>query len=366
LEVFESGNFSSAYPRATKVRAFEAAFAEYAGSKHAVAFNSCTTAQHASLVIAGVQPGDEVIVSPLTFAAPAYTVFMVGATPIFADADDNTINMDPEKVAEKITPRTRAIVPVHWFGHPVAMDEIFELAAQHDLTVIEDCAHGFGTVYRGRKAGTMGLMGCWSLQETKMLTAAGEGGVLTTHDDGVALLAQSIADHGKAKGAEAGDSPHPIIVRLGNNYRLSEIQAAFALAQVRKADQIRTDRKSHVEYLDDALLDVEGLKRPKPWPDVELSYAYYPLRFDEDHFRVDLEQISAALEAEGIGNNMLAHHERPYVHPLFVERCGPVDLPIADRIARELVILPLWPDLTRDDLDDILEAVMKVVTAYRR
>jgi len=176
LEVFESGAFGSVYPEAHKVVEFEEAFAEFAGARHAVAFSSGTTAQHASLIAAGVGPGDEVIVPPLTFASTAYTVLLAGATPVFADVDDATICLDPERVAAAVTPRTRAVVPVHWFGYPTEMDPLMSIADEHGLTVIEDCAHAYGTVYRGRKAGTIGAMACWSLQQSKVLTAAGEGG----------------------------------------------------------------------------------------------------------------------------------------------------------------------------------------------
>ncbi|HEV8130674.1 MAG TPA: DegT/DnrJ/EryC1/StrS family aminotransferase [Acidobacteriota bacterium] len=363
LEVFERGVFCSVYPDAPKVRMLESAFAAYSGSTHAVAFNSGTTAQHASLVAAGIGPGDEVIIPPLTFASTAYTILMMGAKPVFADVDDDTIIIDSTRVAEAITSRTRAIVPVHWFGHPAAMEKLLELADVHRLTVIEDCAHAYGTAYRGKKAGTMGAMACWSLQEGKMITAAGEGGLLTTNDDRLAEIARSVCDHGKDKGAKQSGSLRYWIVRVGNNYRLSEIQAAFALAQLNKIEALRAARKDHTEYLDNALTDLPGLRRPQPWNDVELSYAYYPLRFDEEYFRVDLSQISAALTAEGIGNATMREELCP-LHPLFIDHCGTVSLPVAERIARELVLLPLYPDLSRADLNDIIAAVSKVVATY--
>lgn len=364
LDVFERGVFGSVYPKAVKVRALEEAFAVYAGTKHAVAFSSGTTAQHATLVAAGIGPGDEVIVPPLTFASTAYTVFMAGAMPVFADVDDNTITLDPVSVGEAITPQTRAVIPVHWFGHPCAMNELLDLAALHDLTVIEDCAHAFGTVYRGRKAGTLGTMACWSLQTSKVLTAAGEGGILTTDDDEVAQIARSMCDHGKDKSPEAAGEDGYRIIRVGNNYRLSEMHAAFALAQLRKADAFRTARRAHTAYLDAALSGMIGLRRRQPWPDVELAYAYYAIRFDVDVFRVDLTQIAAALTAEGIGNGMIGREEFVPAHPLFLECCRPAHLPVAERISKELLILPLYPDLTQTDLDDIIAAVEKVVAAY--
>lgn len=369
LLVFEKGIFCAVSPQATKVRELEAAFAEYAGTRHAIAFSSGTTAQHASLVAAGVGPGDEVIVPPLTFASTAYTVLLAGATPVFADVDDNTITLDPVCVARAITPRTRAIVPVHWLGHPAAMDELLSLAAAHHLAIIEDCAHAFGIVYRGRQAGALGDMACWSLQESKIITAAGEGGMLTTNDDTLAEIARSMCDHGKDKSpappSDPGVPAHGYrIVRVGNNYRLTEMQAAFALAQLRKIEAFHQARGSHTRYLDAALGDLPGLRRARPWSDVVLAYPYYGVRFSEDAFRADIDQISAALAAEGIGNVIMGRDEMCHVHPLFIERCGPTSLPIAERIARELILLPLFPDLSRSDLDDIITAVRKVVAAY--
>jgi len=366
LEVFDNGLFCSINPDAPKVPALEKAFAEYVGCEYALAFSSGTTAQHASMVAAGVGSGDEVIVPPLAFASTAYTVFMVEATPVFADVDDNSITLDPQSVADAITPKTKAIVPVHWFGHPAAMDELLALAKEHNLTVIEDCAHGYGAVYKGQAAGTIGAMACWSLQETKVLTAAGEGGIFTTNDLGIAQMADSIRDHGKDKAYVPKDMADYSIIRVGNNYRLSEVHAAFALAQLRKVDRLQNGRKEHAEYLDETLTEIPGLRRPVAEPGVTLGHAYYPIRFDVDHFTVDLEQISDALKAEGIGNGMSGEIEFSYKYPLFQENSPPADLPVAERIRRELLLLPLYPDLTRSDLDDVIAGVTKVVAAYSK
>ena len=364
LDVFESGAFCSGMPAARKVPEFEEAFAEYVGTRYAVAFSSGTTAQHASLVAAGVGPGDEVIVPPLTFASTGYTVFMVGATPVFADVDDDTITLDPERVIEATTEKTRAIVPVHWFGHPAAMSAIMDHAERNRIAVIEDCAHAYGALYRGRKIGTIGAMSCWSLQQSKVLTAAGEGGALTTDDEGHAQTAQSMRDHGKDKTAPAGAVGRYTIVRVGNNYRLSELHAAFALAQLRKAEHLQAARQAHTEYLDSALGDVPGVRRPRPADDVTTGYAYYAVRFAEERFRVDLLRITDALQAEGIDTTRIADEEFVPDHPLFRENCGPADLPVAERISRELTLLPLYPDLSRSDLDDIITAVRKVTAAF--
>ena len=366
LDVFESGTFCSVMPTATKVPALEESFADYVGAKYAVAFSSGTTAQHAALVAAGVGPGDEVIVPPLTFASTAYTVFMTGATPVFADVDDKTITLDPDRVVEATTEKTRAIVPVHWFGHPAAMGGIMGHADRHGIAVIEDCAHAFGAMYRGQGVGTIGAMSCWSFQQSKILTAAGEGGALVTNDLGHAQMAMSMRDHGKDKTAPAGVVDRYEIVRVGNNYRLSELHAGFALAQLRKAGRIQDARQAHTLYLDDALGGTPGVRRPEPADDVTVGYPYYPVRFLEGSFTADLAGITDALQAEGIDTIRVAAEEFVPDHPLFREHCGPVDLPVARQISKELMLLPLYPDMERSDLDDVVTAVRKVTAAYAK
>lgn len=364
LDVFENGTFCSVMPTAVKVPALEIAFADYVGTKYAVAFNSGTTAQHASLVAAGVGPGDEVIVPPLTFASTAYTVFMVGATPVFADVDDNTITLDPGSVIQVTTDRTRAIVPVHWFGHPAEMQKIINHAELHNISVIEDCAHAYGATYQENSIGTIGSMSCWSLQQSKVLTAAGEGGILATDDEGHAQVAKSIRDHGKDKSNTSGVIDRYSIVRVGNNYRLSELHAGFALAQLRKAHVLQEKRKLHSLYLDSGLGDITGIRRPRAAKDVTVGHPYFPVRFSEGCFRVNLDKITNALEAEGIDTIRIADEEFVPDHPLFRENCGPADLPVANQIGKELMLLPLYPDLEKNDLDDIIGAVKKVTEAY--
>ncbi|MCW5852364.1 MAG: DegT/DnrJ/EryC1/StrS family aminotransferase, partial [Anaerolineae bacterium] len=366
LEVLDRGVFCAVRPEATEVRALEAAIADWLGARYVVAFSSGTTAQHASLAALDLQPGDEVIVPPLTFISTAYTVLWAGGRPVFADVDPGTFNLDPAEAARGITPRTRAIVVVHWFGHAVDLPAFQALAEQHNLVLIEDCAHAFGSLYEGRRLGTFGAMACWSLQESKILTAAGEGGFLTTDDERLAQRARAMRDHGKSQTWRG----HGYRVdSLGNNYRMTEIQAAFARAQFAKLDRFVAARRDHTAYLDHALAHEPGLQRPDLRPGVTSSCPYYPIRFREGTFRVSLASISAALAAEGIGNFAIAHDELCHIHPLFnggsFNEGMPGTLPHAEQIARELLILPLYPDLTPADLDDIITAVQKVCAAYR-
>lgn len=368
--VLDARAFCSINKAATKVKELEANFASYVGVKHALAFSSGTTAQHASLAAANIGPGDEVIVPPLTFISTAYTVLMRQATVVFADVEDGTFNLDPAKVAEKITPRTRAIVPVHWFGHPVDMDPLLQLAKDHDLKIIEDCAHACGMTYKGRGAGTMGDMACWSLQESKLITSAGDGGFFTTDDDELANAARMMRDHGKSQVQRPGQHTYEV-VSVGNNYRLTEVQAAFGIAQLNKIDQFRARRREQTEYYNAAFEGIPQLRLQARHDDVGLAYSYYPIRVRRECMRVELRQFVAALAAEGIASNDIGSHELCHIHPLFTERSGEAGqqygmgtLPVAEKIADELLILPLYPDLTREDMDHVIEGVRKVVAAY--
>jgi perosamine synthetase len=385
--VFESGIFCSVYVNATQVKALEKEFAQHVGTRHAVAFNSGTTAQHAALVALGIGPGHEVIVPPLTFISTAYTVLIAGAVPVFADVCRDTITIDPQDILNKISPRTRAIVPVHWFGHPADMEAIMSLAADGNLAVIEDCAHGPGITLHDRQAGSFGQIACWSLQQSKILTAAGEGGIATTDDDLLAARLRQVCDHGKDKlEKQPSDFVAPYrVTALGNNYRLNEIHAAFARAQLSKFEEIRDRRQRAYVYLHKRLTGVAGLQVQAPQPGVGLSYYTFPVLFPQESFSVPIEQINTAMHAEGIATHPIGLDELSHVHPLFATAEGratapafqfrgdaPVPpygwgtLPIAEKIARELLLLPMHPDLSEQDLDDIVSATRKVAQAYRR
>lgn len=383
LGVFQQGVFNEGHAKAKFTRQFEDEFADRLGIKHAIAFNSETNAQHAALAAIDIGPGDEVIVPSLTFASTAYTVLIQNAVPIFADSELATFNLDPEDVEGKITERTKAIVPVHWFGHPVDMDPILELAGEYDLEVIEDCAHAVGTEYKGRKAGTIGHMGCFSFMETKSFTTAGEGGMLVTDDDDLAEKVNRVKLHGWLP-RKSRFAPFEIVT-IGNNYRTTEVQSAFGLAQLRKFDQFYQKRKECTEYLDEHLADIEGVIGQARNGDVKESYLYYPVRFDSEKLTKSGREIAAALFEEGV-EAFAQLPELTHVQPLFTEKIGygtvgcPYEcpyydgtpeygwgtLPNAERIGQELILLPLHVRLSEHDLRDVVSAVVKVCRAYTR
>jgi dTDP-4-amino-4,6-dideoxygalactose transaminase len=365
LDVFEGGTFCAISPTARKVADLEQALAEVTGARHVVVMSSGSNAQHATLMALNIGPGDEVIVPSLTFYSTAYTVLLQGATPVFADVSEATITLDPQDVARRITSRTRAIVPVHWFGRPAEMDPLLALAAEHGIAIVEDCAHGFGTVYRGRPVGTIGALGAWSMQESKLITAAGDGGFVTTNDERLALEARMARDHGRRPPRPGVAHDYGRLQQIGNHYRLTEIQAAFALAQARRLPHFRAMRRRHTEALDRALRDVPGLAFQDRRGDLEVSYAYYPVRFLRGHFTADIDAISAAILAEGISTYPIAKDEMCHVQPVFVQRRGRGTLPVSERIGEELLLLPLFPDLSPAEIDDVIGATLKVAEAYR-
>jgi perosamine synthetase len=388
--VFQSGKFCSVYDEALEVKGLEREFAEYVDARHAVVFSSGTTAQHAALFALDIGPGDEVIVPSLTFQSTAYTVLIAGAAPVFADVIRDTILIDPDDIRKKITPRTKAIVPVHWFGHPADMDAIMEIAAERNLAVIEDCCHGPIIRLHGRQVGAFGQIGCWSMQQTKMFTSAGEGGLATTDDDELAARLRQMRSHGKEQVAGATRAATDFIRRyritaLGNNYRLSEMQAAFGRAQLARLDEFRARRRTAYETMRAGLSQIPGLQLQVQQPDVELSYIYMPVLFPAEAFDAEIGELLAAMHAEGVMAHAIGRDELSHVHPLFCEEAGratamayrlrdgapppaagPGTLPVSEKIARELLTLPMHPELSEADVQDIIEATRKVAAAYHR
>jgi dTDP-4-amino-4,6-dideoxygalactose transaminase len=267
------------------------------------------------------------------------------------------------------------------------MEAIMSLAAEHDLVVIEDCAHGPGITLHGRQSGSFGQIACWSLQQSKILTAAGEGGFATTNDDVLASRLRQVCDHGKEKLEKAPSelaAPYRVTA-LGNNYRLGEMHAAFARAQLSKLDDFLRRRRRAYVFLYERLCEVPGLEFQTPRPGAGLSYYSFPVLFPSESYSVSVAQINTAMHAEGIGTHPIALDELCHVHPLFTTAEGRATasafqlsgdaptqaygwgtLSVAEKIANELLLLPLYPDLSEQDLNDIVAATRKVAAAYRR
>ncbi len=295
-----------------KVKEFEAAFAKYHSVKHAIAVNSGTSALHIAVAAAGLGPGDEVITTPYTFTATASSILMHNAIPVFADIDPVTFNIDPAEIEKKITQSTKAILPVHLYGHPADMDAIMRIAKKHNLKVIEDVCQSPGSKYNGKLAGTFGDMACFSLVETKNIVT-GEGGVIITNDDILAERCRLVRNHGEAR---AVGKPREYISNiLGWNYRMTELEAAIGLCQIKKLDSLNKIRVKNASFLAAELGKIKNFSKyfdlPKSVGNVGVVPHLYALKYKPEAAGISREVIINALSAEGIPVSV------GYPHPLY-------------------------------------------------
>ncbi len=350
-----------------RVARFEQDFRSYVGSRHALALNSCTAALHLSMVAAGVGTGDEVITTPLTFAATANAIVHTGATPVFVDVDPRTQNIDPSRIEEKVGPRTRALLPVHFAGRPCDMDPILALARCRGLFVIEDAAHATEALYHGRHAGALGHAGCFSFYVTKNLVT-GEGGMVTTDRDDWAETIQCYGLHGLSRGAwkRYGDEGfvHYQVLHPGFKYNMTDVQAALGIHQLARLEAYARRRKQVWDRYDAAFADLPA-ERPAPEePDTRHARHLYTLLLDLDRLDAGRDAIVEELKRERIGTGI--HFVSLHLHPYYRDRFGfaPEDFPAARRISQRTVSLPLSARLTDRDVEDVVAAVRKVLLRH--
>ena len=348
-----------------KVARFERAFAAYKGAEQAVAVNSCTAALHLSLLAADLGPGDEVITTPLTFCATVNAILHAGATPVLADVDPVTFNLDPAKVAECITPRTRAILPVHFAGRPCAMDPLMALAQQHDLRVIEDCAHAIESRYHGRATGSFGDFGCFSFYVTKNVVT-GEGGMILARRPEDAARLKTLALHGMSHDAwrRFSDSGyrHYQVVECGFKYNMMDLQAAIGLHQLARVEASWLRRRAIWERYQVAFADLPVSRPADPEPDTRHAHHLYTLLIDAARFGCTRDAFLEHMTAQRIGVGV--HYLSLPEHPYYQQRLGwrPEDTPHAWRIGQQTVSLPLSPALSDADVDDVIAAVRAGLT----
>lgn len=347
-----------------KVAQFEEDMKSYKGSKNAVAVNSCTAALHLSLVAAGLKPGDEVITTPLTFCATVNGIIHAGATPVLADVDPVTMNIDPEQVRSKISPRTRCLLPVHFAGYPCEMGKLGEIAKEHDLVVVEDCAHAIETEYKGRKAGTFGDFGCLSFYVTKNVVT-GEGGMVITNNPDHAAHIKVLALHGMSKDAwkRFGDEgfKHYQVVEAGFKYNMMDLQAAIGIHQLASVEKYWQRRKEIWQRYDEAFKQLP-LTLPAPIEEGNRhSYHLYTVLVDEARTGVDRDSFLDTMTWHGIGVGV--HYLSIPEHPFYRKTFGwrPEDCPQALRIGRQTVSLPLSAKLSDEDVEDVIAAVFRVL-----
>ena len=334
MAVLDSGKLA----QGSCVAEFERAFAEYIGVKHAIAVNSGTAALHVALLAHNIGPGDEVITSPFTFIASSNSVLFTGAKPVFADIDPVTFNLDPDLVAAKITPRTRAIMPIHLYGQPCNMEAFMNLAQKHKLTLIEDACQAHGAEFQGRKVGTFGT-GCFSFYPTKNMTTA-EGGAITTNDDAIAERARLLRSHGSRERYR-----HEI---LGYNFRMTDIQAAIGLAQLRKLEKWNTMRIENAKYLTE---HIESVVTPQVAAQTKHVFHQYTIRIESD-------RDAARAKLEDAGVETAIHYPVPvHCQPLYQQLGYQDDLVESEHASAQVLSLPVHPGLTQSDLENIVQAV---------
>ncbi|SDE41390.1 dTDP-4-amino-4,6-dideoxygalactose transaminase [Variovorax sp. CF079] len=350
-----------------RVAQFEHEFGLYRGAAHAVALNSCSAALHLSLLASGVGPGDEVITTPLTFCATVNAIIHTGATPVLADIDPDTLNIDPAQVRAKLSKRTRAIVPVHFAGRPCEMDELMSLARQYELKVIEDCAHAIETQYHGQNVGTIGDFGCFSFYVTKNVVT-GEGGMVLARKEEDAARIKVLGLHGMSKDAwkRFGDEgyKHYYVVEAGFKYNMMDLQAAIGLKQLARVEAYWQRRKAIWKRYGDELADLPLALPPKPAPDTRHAHHLFNVQIDAARCGISRDDFLNAMTAQGIGVGVhyLALTEHPYYQQNFGWR--PEDTPHATRVGRRTVSLPISAKLSDQDVGDVISAVRLILEQH--
>jgi dTDP-4-amino-4,6-dideoxygalactose transaminase/nucleoside-diphosphate-sugar epimerase len=352
-----------------KTKKLEQDFCEYVGTKNAVCVNSCTAALHLSLVSLGIGEGDEVITSPVTWPSTANVILHTGAKPIFCDIDQKTFNIDPLKLEEKITKRTKAVIPVHMSGYPCDMDKIHEIAAKNGLRVIEDAAHAIGAEYRGKKIGTLSDITCFSFYPTKNMTTI-EGGLLTTDNDEIAENVRINSLHGVSKDAWkrylSEDIIHHEVVYPGFKYNMTDVQASLGLHQLRKLDDFIERRKAITSLYNNAFKSIGAITLPADAEYIKNTHHLYIILLDLDKLSVDRDRIMSALNKEKIGTGI--HFRSLHLHKYYREKYSfqSGDFPVASDISQRIISLPLYPKMNRYDIDTVIKAVRKIISYYAK
>jgi dTDP-4-amino-4,6-dideoxygalactose transaminase len=353
-----------------KVERFAADFAEYVGGRFAVPVSSATAGLHVALLALGIGPGDEVITTPMTFVATLNTIVHCGAVPVLVDIDAASLNIQIEEIERKISPSTRAILPVHYVGQPVDLDPILELAAARGIEVLEDAAHAVGAEYKGRKIGSFPTTSVFSFHPNKNMTT-GEGGMVVTEDEEVFEKASLLKFHGMDRESwkrfsKAG-SPRYDVAVPGFKYNMMDIQAALGLHQLKRLEGFLVERERLARRYDRALAGLSGLILPQrvPYPVRHAWHLYTPL-VDSDRLTIGRDQFMAELKTRNIGTGL--HYTAAHEFSYYRERFGwsAEDFPAAHFVSERIVSLPLFPGLTDADQDDAIAAIREVLEKFRR
>ncbi len=352
-----------------KVAEFEKEFAKYVGARYAVAVNSGTAALHAACFAAQIEKGDEVITTPITFAASANCVLYQGGTPVFADIKEDTLNIDPEEIKKKINQKTKALIPVDFTGLPVDLEEIQEIARKYNLIIIEDASHALGATYKGSKIGSISDMTVFSFHPVKHITT-GEGGMITTNNEKYYERLKLFRTHGITKDKHRMskcDGPwYYEMQELGYNYRLTDFQCALGLSQLKKIDRIIQQRREIIKKYNSEFKDISEIKIPQINPiDFNPAWHIYIIQLNLERLKVGRREVFEALRAENIGVNVhyIPVHLQPYYQKRFGYHKG--DFPKAENYYPRAITLPVFPKMSEKDIDDVVKAVKKVINYYK-
>lgn len=331
-----------------RVEEFEQSFAEFTGTKYAVAVSSGTAALHIALLAHGIGPGGEVITTPFSFVATANSILLCGAKPVFADIEEDFFTIDPESIRGKIGDRTKAIMPVHLYGHPADMKSIAELAQEYGLIIIEDACQAHGAAFNNQKVGSFGT-GCFSFYPTKNMTT-GEGGMITTDSEDIAKRARMIRNH--------GSSQRYFCEILGSNMRMNELSAALGLVQLGKLPAHNRKRQENAAYLSQKLCGIRGIELPRVRQGCQHVFHQYTIRITEES-AINRDELVAILKEKEIGYGI--YYPLPiHKQPLYCKLGYDDILPVSGKMARQVISLPIYPGVTKKDLDCISEAIKEV------
>ncbi len=365
LEVLRSGWLTTG----PKVREFEREFAAMVGAEHAVAVNSCTAALHLALEAAGVREGDEVLVPTMTFAATAEVVTYFKAQPVLIDCVQDTLNLNTDCLQQAITDRTKAIIPVHFAGHPCDLRPIQAIAKAHNLRVIEDAAHALPARYHGKMIGGISDATCFSFYATKNITT-GEGGMVTTNNAEWAARMRMMSLHGLSRDAwnrySAQGSWYYEILSPGFKYNLTDIAAALGLAQLKKCERFWKGRERYAALYQEGFQDLPEISCPPTAPHVQHAWHLYVIQLNLDRLRIDRDEFIRQLQQAGVGCSV--HFIPLHLHPYHRERGGyqPEDFPVASMVFQRIVSLPLYSKMTEDEVNRVIETVRDLVKRNRR
>ena len=362
VEVLKSGWLSTG----PKTQEFEERFRSYVGTKNAIALNSCTAGMELCLLAAGIGQGDEVITTPMTFAATANVIVHCGAVPVFADINENTLNIDPSDIERRITPRTKAILPVHYAGQPCEMDEIRDIAERHGLILIEDAAHALGAEYNGQKIGSIGDATAFSFHVHKNITTA-EGGMVTTDDDEWARKMIIMRLHGMSKdawGRASNSQMHYDVVLPGYKYNMTDIQAAMGLSQLSKLESYIKIRQKYAKIYTEAVQQIPQVTIPQRIDGIRHAENMYVIMLKLELLKIDRDEFIRCLRAENIfpSIHFRAIHLHSYYRETFGYKRG--DYPIAENASDRVLTLPFSPKLTEADIRDVITAVKKIAAYF--